>query len=142
MKIKLTRSQRKIIKRSSDINTIIGEYLRKDTDKIDRMKEHFFSIGLKTNNEIKYIEVVSIGKMNGSLVGITETFRRAIIEGGIAGIILAHNHPSENRQPSIVDRNLTKKLVEAGKILDIQVLDHIIVTLHRGYFSFADEGLI
>lgn len=142
MKIKLTRSQRKIIKRSSDINAIISEYLRKNTDKIDRMKEHFFSIGLKTNNEIKYIEVVSIGKMNGSLVGITETFRRAIIEGGIAGIILAHNHPSENRQPSAVDRNLTKKLVEAGKILDIQVLDHIIVTLHRGYFSFADEGLI
>ena len=142
MKIKLTRSQRKIVKRSSDINAIISEYLQKDTDKIDRMKEHFFCIGLKTSNEIQYIEVVSIGNMKGTVVGITETFRRAIIEGGIGGIILAHNHPSENRQPSAVDRTLTKKLVEAGKLLEIPVLDHIIVTLHRGYFSFADEGLI
>ena len=143
MKIKLTPKQRRtLVKRSSDINALISEYLRKDTDKIDRAKEHFFAIGLKTNKEIKYIEVVSIGNKKGTIVGITEVFRRAIIDGYIDSIIICHNHPSENRQPSATDKNITKKLVAAGKVLEIPVLDHIIVTLHRGYFSFADEGLI
>lgn len=57
------------------------------------------------------------------------------------GIILAHNHPSGNTKPSDADRNLTRKLKEAGKLLDIQILDHIIIAPDN-YYSFADEGLI
>lgn len=143
MKIRLTPKQRRTtVNKSIDIAPIITAYLRKETDKIDRSKEHFFAIGLKTNKEIKYIEVVSIGNKKGTVVGITEVFRRAIIDGYVDSIILCHNHPSENRKPSVSDKKITSKLVEAGKVIEIQVLDHIIVTLHRGYFSFADEGLI
>lgn len=57
------------------------------------------------------------------------------------GIILAHNHPSGNLQPSQADIDLTKKMREGGKLLEIQVLDHVIVTA-EGYYSFADEGFI
>jgi len=139
MKNKLTHKQRRItVNQSIDIPPIITNYLRKETDKIDRSKEHFFAVGLKSNKEIKYIEIVSIGNKKGTLVGITEVFRRAIIDGYVDSIILCHNHPSENKKPSATDKNITKKLVAAGKVLEIQVLDHIIVTLHRGYFSFAD----
>lgn len=143
MKIRLTIKQRKTtVNKSLDIAPIITNYLRKDTDKIDRAKEHFFAIGLKTNKEIKYIEVVSIGNKKGTIVGITEVFRRAIIDGYIDSIIICHNHPSENRNPSAADKKITNSLVTAGKVLEIPVLDHIIVTLHRGFFSFADEGLL
>jgi DNA repair protein RadC len=58
-----------------------------------------------------------------------------------SGIVLAHNHPSGNLTPSQSDRDLTKKIKEAGRLLDIQLLDHIIVA-GRNYFSFADEGII
>ena len=58
-----------------------------------------------------------------------------------SGIILCHSHPSSNLKPSQADLTLTRRLVEAGKLLDLQILDHIILT-KRGYFSFGDEGLI
>jgi DNA repair protein RadC len=58
-----------------------------------------------------------------------------------SSIILAHNHPSGNLQPSNADKEITDKLKEAGKLLDINVLDHLIIS-HRGYYSFADDGLI
>ena len=142
MKIKLSRNQQKtIITHSEDIYPILKEYLL-SLDKIDKQKEHFISVGLKNNNEIKYIEVVSIGSLTSTVVGITELFRRAIIEGGIRAIIIAHNHPSGNKEPSNTDKQLTKKIVKAGKLLDIKVLDHLILTTNKGYLSFVNEGLM
>ncbi|MNY79217.1 hypothetical protein D3C86_2197580 [compost metagenome] len=66
---------------------------------------------------------------------------KTAIEHNAAFIILAHNHPSGNLKPSAQDINITKKLVEGGKMLDLQVLDHLILT-DRAYYSFGDEGLI
>lgn len=67
-----------------------------------------------------------------------EVFRPAVIHGA-AAVIFVHNHPSGEPEPSMEDRQMTERLVEAGKILGIQVLDHVVIGRWR-YFSFADEG--
>ncbi len=70
-----------------------------------------------------------------------KSYTRLCIKMNAVGLILAHNHPSGNIQPSESDRNLTRKLKSAGNVLDIPVVDHLILTSEE-YFSFADEGLL
>jgi DNA repair protein RadC len=97
---------------------------------------------LYLNNANKIIEKVQISKggITGTLVDVRITLRKAL-ELGATSLILAHNHPSGNLNPSEADKQLTNKLKIAGESLDIKVLDHIIVT-EKSYFSFADEGLM
>jgi len=142
MKIKLTRKQRLTpIRRSNDIAPILTEYYKR-LDKYEKYKEHFLVVSLKIDLTINWIDIVSIGSLIGTVVGVQETFRRAIIEGGTAKLILAHNHPSKNIKPSETDIKLTHKLVKAGKLLDIPIIDHLIVTTNKSYCSMADDGLI
>ena len=97
---------------------------------------------LYLNNANKIIEMVQISKggITGTLVDVRITLKKAL-ELGATSLILAHNHPSGNLNPSEADKQLTNKLKIAGESLDIKVLDHIIVT-EKSYFSFADEGLM
>ena len=142
MKIKISRKHKfKSIQSSLDIFTILIEYYR-SLDKYERFKEHFLVVALKVDLTINFIDVISIGNLKGTVVGIQEVFRRAIVEGGTDKIILAHNHPSQNKKPSEADIKLTEKLVEAGKILDIHIIDHLIITTKRSYYSMADKGHI
>ena len=142
MKIKLSRKQKSTaIKQSSDIAVILTEYY-KSLDKFERFKEHFLVVALKTDLTINFIDVVSIGSLSGTVVGVQETFRRAIIEGATARIILCHNHPSNNKKPSKTDIKLTNRLVKAGEVLEIPIIDHLIITTGKGYCSMADEGLL
>lgn len=106
----------------------------------DKAKEHFKLILLNTRNKIIGISTVSIGTLNTSLVHPREIFKEAIIHNA-ASVVLAHNHPSGDTEPSENDLTITKRLAEAGKILGIEVLDHIIVT-KAGFFSFKEKGLI
>ena len=92
-----------------------------------------------TNKIIKY-EVISIGNLNSSVVHPREVFKVAI-ENSSANIILLHNHPSGNPEPSSEDITLTKKLVEAGKLLDIQVFDHIIIA-GNNFTSLVEKRVI
>jgi DNA repair protein RadC len=108
-------------------------------DAIDRDKEHFYVMHLDIRSRVKLVEVVSIGTLTSSLVHPRETFRRAIIEGA-ASIIIAHNHPSGEADPSDEDTKVTKSMFEAGQILGITMLDHIIFT-KGGYFSFRDNRM-
>ena len=78
--------------------------------------------------------------MAGTVADPKIIFRKAIEEGS-SGIILAHNHPSGNLKPSQADITLTKQMVAAGKTLEINVLDHLIIS-EQGYFSFLDEGMM
>ena len=78
--------------------------------------------------------------MMGTIVDLREVFQLALKLSATI-IILSHNHPIGNLRPSHTDKLITRKIVEAGKILDITVYDHLIVT-QEGYFSFADEGLL
>ncbi len=92
----------------------------------DFQKEHFISLYLNIKNKIIYKEVVSIGSLNANIVHPREVFRPACIRGA-AHIVVAHNHPSGDPEPSREDIEITKKLVEAGKILGIEVLDHVVI---------------
>lgn len=104
----------------------------------DLMYEEFWVLLLNRANHIITRHQVSKGGVTGTVVDPRIIFKKAV-EVMASGIILCHNHPSGNRQPSDADLSLTKKLKEGGRLLDIQVLDHIIIA-GEDYYSFADEG--
>jgi DNA repair protein RadC len=106
----------------------------------DKAKEHFKLILLNPRNKIIGISTISVGTLNASLVHPREVFKDAIMHSA-ASVVLAHNHPSGDPEPSEDDLKITKKLVESGKILGIEVIDHIIVA-RNGFKSFKEEGLI
>ena len=112
----------------------------KSQDGIDRKKEHFFVIHLDARNRVKFLELVSIGILNASLVHPREVFCRAVRECS-AQIILAHNHPSGDVEPSHEDIMTTKRLVQAGEILGIKVIDHIIYSRAK-FCSFTEQGIL
>lgn len=90
-------------------------------------KEHFRGIYLNTHHRVIHDEIISIGTINSNIVHPREVFRPAI-EYNAAAVILAHNHPSNNASPSEEDILITKQLIEVGKLLGINVLDHVIIT--------------
>lgn len=102
-------------------------------------RENFLVISLDTKNHINGINVISTGTLNSSLVHPREVFKMAILNNSNS-IIIAHNHPSGDTEPSNEDIRVTDRLVECGKILGIEVLDHIIVG--DGYYSFKEKGKI
>ena len=106
----------------------------------DLNQEVFYVMFLNRNNEIKAEKPFFRGGVAATVIDAKLIFREAINQLA-CGVILAHNHPSGNLTPSQADLQITRKLREGGKLFDIAVLDHIIVS-HRGYFSFADEGLM
>jgi DNA repair protein RadC len=106
----------------------------------DKAKEHFKLILLNPRNKIIGISTISIGSLNASLVHPREVFKDAIVHSA-ASVVLAHNHPSGDPEPSEDDLKITKKLVDSGKILGIEVIDHIIIA-KNGFKSLANEGLI
>lgn len=109
----------------------------KTVDAVDQDKEHFFVFHLDVRNKVKIMELISLGTLNMSPVHPREVFTRAIGKRA-ASIILAHNHPSGNIEPSAEDIMVTKRLVDAGKLLSIEVADHIIYT-HNGFYSFREH---
>jgi DNA repair protein RadC len=106
----------------------------------DLLHEEFWVIFLNRANCIIGKQQISIGGMSGTVADPRLIFKAALDQKAIS-IILSHNHPSGNNQPSAADIQLTKNISEAGKVLEITVLDHIIVT-QNGFYSFADEGLL
>ncbi len=106
----------------------------------DKRKEHFKLLVLNTRNRIVAITNVSTGTLSSSLVHPREVFRDAIEHSG-SSVVLAHNHPSGNPDPSEEDLRITRRLADAGKIIGIEVLDHIIVGKET-YVSFKEKGLI
>ncbi len=102
--------------------------------------EEFWIIYLNNSNKVIDQLQLSKGGITGTLVDVRLALKKAL-ELGATSIILSHNHPSGNLNPSSADKQLTQKLKTAGESLDIKILDHIIVT-EKSYFSFADEGLL
>lgn len=102
--------------------------------------EEFWIIYLNSSNKIINKGQLSRGSITGTLVDVRLVMKTAL-ENGAINLILSHNHPSGVLKPSDLDKQITKKLKIAAESIDIKMLDHIIVT-HKGYFSFADEGMI
>jgi DNA repair protein RadC len=106
----------------------------------DEVKERFMVVCLNSANKIIAYDTISIGNLNSSVVHPREIFKTAL-EQNAASIILLHNHPSGNPDPSNEDIAITKKLVESGKIMDIPVYDHLILA-GSNYTSFVEKRLI
>ncbi len=106
----------------------------------DKTKEHFKLIMLNTRNKVINIADISTGTLNASLVHPREVFIEAIKHHSCA-VILVHNHPSGEAEPSNDDLKITKRLKEAGEIIGIEVLDHVIIGKDK-YYSFKDNNLI
>lgn len=102
------------------------------------LSEHFQVMMLTRSNRVLGICTISRGGTSSTIVDAKLVFATAL-KANASSIIISHNHPSGNLEPSLADKRLTSRLVEIGKSLDLPVLDHIIVTV-GGYYSFADEG--
>jgi DNA repair protein RadC len=106
----------------------------------DHSYEVFAVVFLNRSNKIKHFEILSKGGLTHTIVDPRIVFLKAV-EVQATSLVLCHNHPSGNLRPSRADEEITDKLKNAGKLLDIQVIDHLIVS-DEGYYSFADEGMI
>ena len=122
------------IRCSSDVRDLLIPYFA------DLLHEEFYFILLNRANKVIKIEQLSKGGMSGTVTDVRILIKKAVISSA-SGIIIAHNHPSGNLNPSESDSKITLKIKEAGKLFDIQLLDHLIIH-DSDYYSFADNGLI
>jgi DNA repair protein RadC len=106
----------------------------------DLRTEEFWAIFLNQSNKVIHIAQLTQGGINQSIVDIRIVFKTAL-DHFATGIIISHNHPSGNLKPSAEDIQITKKIKEAGNLMNVQLLDHLIIT-QNSYLSFADEGLL
>ncbi len=116
----------------------IAQFLRQKLG--DYRREVFAVLYLNRANKVNHFEIISEGGITGTIADPRVILRKALEQDAVS-IILCHNHPSGSLRPSRADESLTIKIREASRYLDIAVLDHIIVS-ERGYYSFADEGLL
>lgn len=106
----------------------------------DLNHEEFWILYLNRSNKLMYKERISQGGWSGTVTDVRMIMRRAL-EVKASGIICSHNHPSGNLNPSESDTKITQKIKEAGNLMDIQLLDHLIIS-EKDYYSFADNGLL
>ncbi len=126
--------EKDIIRESKDIANYLKVLLK------DYRREVFAVVFLNRANKINHFEIMSEGGITGTVADPRIILKKALEENAVS-IILCHNHPSGNLKPSRADEDLTMKIKEAARYLDIKVIDHVIVS-EEGYFSFADEGLL
>lgn len=127
----------KVPDKCADHPAAVAEILRAHIGPADR--EHFVALFVSARKQIVGINTVSVGTLSASLVHPRELFKPAILIGA-AAMLVGHNHPSGDEQPSPEDRETTRRLVQAGQILGIPLLDHIIIG--EGFFSFRESGLL
>ena len=126
-------------RKGPDVHISKAEDAWRATAKFHRLrKENFLVLTLDGAHQVIRIRIITIGLLNRCLVHPREVFHAAILDGA-AGIILAHNHPSASLIPSREDRDITKRLYDAGQILGIPVLDHLILSC-KGFYSFQETG--
>ncbi|MBI2270485.1 MAG: DNA repair protein RadC [Bacteroidetes bacterium] len=133
------RKETEVIKREK-ITTSAGVYEIFKSLLLDLPHEEFWVLLLSRSGNIIKKEMISRGGVSGTVVDSKIIFKSAV-ENLACSVILCHNHPSGNTKPSEQDIQITKKLKEAGRLLEIPVLDHVIVS-ETGYYSFADEGMM
>ena len=126
--------EKKKIEKSEDAYRILHPFLA------DLVTEEFWTIFLNQNNRVVFQTQLTNGGINQSLVDIRILFKTAL-EHFSTAFIVAHNHPSGNLKPSQEDKKITQQILQAGKLLNIELLDHLIIT-QDSYFSFADEGIL
>ncbi|TKK70403.1 DNA repair protein [Ilyomonas limi] len=136
-KTKIKASERLQVSTSKEVYELLKRYW--DENKIEFV-EQFKILLLNRSNRVLGIYEISTGGLAGTVADPKVVFIAAL-RVAASHIILAHNHPSGNLNPSIQDKQLTQKIKDGGKLLDIEVIDHLIIS-KDGYYSFADEGLL
>lgn len=137
MNVRLPKDENINIANGEDIARIMRKILLRQ-NRLHRKKEYFWVIGLNTANDIEYIELIAIGKLNTVNVTPIDVFNLAAAKK-CEKIILCHNHPSGNMKPSELDLRLTHRLMKGGELLGIQILDHIIICDTKNYYSMLDD---
>jgi len=139
MNVRLTEDQKIQILNASDVYKIMQQILLRQ-NKIRRSQEYFWVVGLDNQNTVSFVELISIGGTNRVNVSPPDVFRMGIYKLAVK-MILVHNHPSGVLKPSENDKNFTDRLLKVGKMIDIKVIEHLIIT-ESDYFSFKNDGLI
>jgi len=139
MNIPLSDEEKIKILNGDDLYGIMQRVLLRE-EKIDRNKEHFWIVGLASNNRILFIELISLGSVNATIAEPMEVFSFALQKQAVQ-IILIHNHPSGDLSPSEKDKDLTDRLIQVGIIVNVPVADHFIIS-ERSYYSFEVSGLL
>jgi len=121
------------VRAATDVLPVLARYA-------GRRQEHFVVVILDGAHQVIRVKLITVGLLNRTLIHPREVLRPAILESA-AGIIVAHNHPSGNLDPSREDREITRRLVDSGQLIGIPVLDHLIFS-KNGYFSFQEAGLL
>lgn len=140
MNVRIPKGAKTKISGSEDVYKIMHAILMRQT-RLRRKKEYFYVIGLNSSSDILFIELVSMGSIERTVVEPLEVFWLATNKK-CHRVILVHNHTGTNHKPSEQDKRITKKLQDGGRLLGIEIIDHMILTEANGYFSFADEGLV
>ena len=107
----------------------------------DKTREHLMALFLNARNELLYKKPMFIGTLNASLIHPREIFQEALKQNACS-VILAHNHPSGDNKPSEDDLEITKRIIEAGKLMGVEVLDHVIIAKNKTPYSFKENKLI
>lgn len=134
---KLYELDTKIVRGPRDGADIIKTVL--NTDELPN--EHFIMLSLSSKNEVIGFHTIFVGTLNASIVHPREIFQQALLNNA-ASIIVAHNHPSGDPTPSQEDISITRRLVEAGKILGIELLDHLILGHGDKFVSLKEKGYL
>jgi DNA repair protein RadC len=137
-KTKVNPKDRSKVTSSRDAYKLLFDSWNKNT--IEHVEE-FKLLLLNRSNAVLGILSVSKGGISGTVTDVRLIFQGAL-KTNASGIIVCHNHPSGNALPSESDRKITQKIKEAGNLMDIQLLDHLIILPIEGYYSFADEGAV
>jgi len=141
MRIKVSdKLKKEPVKDAKIISNILINVLRSE-QKEDRAKEHFWGIYLDARNIIKRIELIHLGTLNACLAHPRDIFKPAI-SSSAASIIMLHNHCSGSLDPSQDDVEMTKRIVKAGEIMGIEILDHLIINEQGKHYSFKANKLI
>lgn len=139
MNVRLTKDQKIQIANSDDVFGIMQQILLRE-NRIGRIQEHFWIVGLDKSHKILFIELLALGNDNRVHIKAPQVFRMAIYKNA-PKVILVHNHPSGVMKPGEEDLKTTDRLLKAGEIIEIDVIDHLIIS-EKNYFGFNQAGLI
>lgn len=139
MNVNLSKADKIKLLNSESIYSIMQKILLREDD-IEQDKEHFWILGLANNNRLLFVELISLGSVNKTIVEPMEVYSMALQKRAVK-IILCHNHPSGELKPSVEDQDITDRLIQVGRIVNLPVLDHLIIS-DISYLSFDDIGLM
>lgn len=140
MNVKLSDTQKKTrVNTPAGVAPVMQQILKRE-NKLGRSQEHFWVVGLSNANKILFIELIALGRQNRVTANPPDVFRMAIYKLAVK-MILVHNHPSGELLPSEADKAITDRILKVGEIINVDVLDHLIIT-ETHHLSFADRGIM